>query len=247
MEHSSNIDLHAKHDPGDLVAEEARLKAAHPNYIGVFIILGVLTALEVTIVSVLPASVGRVPILLTLTVAKGLLVALYYMHLKFDSKIYAGFFAAGIFAFAVPFVLVLIAIMAPPTLTRPEGGAGEGNAGQPVARPTRNPNAGPPITFAADATEFAFNPTNLNANAGQLVNVSLKNVGTVEHNFTLANKPKSDDQQPWQTNDGKKIADAVAGQSAKGQFIAPGPGDWFFYCSVPGHAAAGMVGTLVVK
>lgn len=246
MEPSSTVDTHARHDPGDFVAEEVKLKAAHPNYIGIFLFLGFLTAIELAVVQFFHASVGRVPILLTLTVAKGLLVALYYMHLKFDSKIYSGFFAAGIFAFAVPFTIVLIALLAPPTLAPPEAGQG-GTTEAPVARPTRNPNAGPPIAFTTSGTEFAFNPAALSANAGQAVNLTLTNVGSVEHNFTLAKKPKSQDDQPWQTNDGQLIAHATPGQSSKGAFIAPGPGEWLFYCSVPGHAPAGMFGTLTVK
>lgn len=45
-----------------------------------------------------------------MAVAKGALVALYYMHLKFDSRIFAFFFAAAVFVLAIPFTLVLLAV-----------------------------------------------------------------------------------------------------------------------------------------
>lgn len=246
MTHQTQHPL-SESNPGASVAKEAGVRTAHPNYFGVFVFLGILTALEVTLVSLFPATVGRVPILLTLTVAKGLLVALYYMHLRFDSRIYAWFFGAGIFAFGVPLVIALILMMAPPTLQRPvlEGGA-EGTTAQ-VARPTLNPNAGPPITFTTEGGEFYFKPDTLTVNAGQAVNVVLENVGSVEHTFVLAGKPKTELPEPWLTNDGSVIAKANAGQTGRGGFIAPAPGQWIFYCNVPGHAAAGMFGTLIVQ
>ena len=56
---------------------------ARPNYFGVFIGLGVLTLLEVG-VTFLP--IPQVPILVAMMIAKVALVAMYYMHLKYDSK-----------------------------------------------------------------------------------------------------------------------------------------------------------------
>jgi cytochrome c oxidase subunit IV len=60
---------------------------AEPNYMGVFLGLTVLTVVEVLVafVSHLPKSVLIVA-LLGLAVWKALLVALYYMHLKFEPR-----------------------------------------------------------------------------------------------------------------------------------------------------------------
>ncbi len=90
-------------------------EAAHPkhgNYVLIFIILGVLTAVEVA-ASQFIAEPVRIPILLFLAACKAALVALYYMHLKTDSRIFAFFFVAAIFVLAIPFALVLLAVQTP--------------------------------------------------------------------------------------------------------------------------------------
>jgi len=58
----------------------------HPNYIGVFIGLAVLTGVELT-VAFLPWSKRTLILLLIfLAVWKAVMVALYFMHLKFESN-----------------------------------------------------------------------------------------------------------------------------------------------------------------
>jgi len=61
-------------------------KHAHPNYLAIFVALTVLTAIELG-VAFLPWA--RTTVLLTLValaVWKALLVALYFMHLRFEKK-----------------------------------------------------------------------------------------------------------------------------------------------------------------
>jgi cytochrome c oxidase subunit 4 len=59
-------------------------------------ILTVITAVEVAIFYI-PALGGiLVPALLTLSAAKFLLVVMFFMHLKFDSRIFSGVFVAGL-------------------------------------------------------------------------------------------------------------------------------------------------------
>ncbi len=43
------------------------------------------------------------------------------------------------------------------------------------------------------------------------------------------------------------IVSANAGQTRTGVFRLDKPGIYTFYCSVPGHRAAGMVGTIIVR
>jgi cytochrome c oxidase subunit 4 len=59
---------------------------ARPNYIGIFILLAVLTGLELGV-----AFIGLSPkmvliILVVMAIWKALLVALYFMHLKFETN-----------------------------------------------------------------------------------------------------------------------------------------------------------------
>ena len=69
----------------------------HPGYatyLVVAAVLTVITALEVAIFYI-PALAGViVPLLLTLSAGKFILVVMFYMHLKMDSRIFTGVFLA---------------------------------------------------------------------------------------------------------------------------------------------------------
>lgn len=64
-----------------------------PYYLGVFVVLAVLTALEIG-VTYLP--LPRIPILIPLALIKAALVVMFYMHLKFDKRVYTLIFGAGL-------------------------------------------------------------------------------------------------------------------------------------------------------
>ena len=71
----------------------------HPTpatYFKVAMILAVLTAIEVAIFYVTALSYAIIPILAVLSIGKFGLVVLYYMHLKFDSRIFSGMFFFGL-------------------------------------------------------------------------------------------------------------------------------------------------------
>ena len=69
-----------------------------PNYFLVFLALAAMTAIEVAILYV--PGVPRVPVLLTMSVAKAMLVILFFMHLNSDSRWFG-------FIFFIPFLLVI--------------------------------------------------------------------------------------------------------------------------------------------
>lgn len=86
--------------------EEKRTVTEHkrPNYLLIFAVLAALTLAEVG-VTFLP--IPQVPILLGLAAAKIVLVAMFYMHLKTDSRWYT-----YLFLVPIPFVvMILIAII----------------------------------------------------------------------------------------------------------------------------------------
>lgn len=87
-----------------------------PNYVGVFGTLAILTAIEVG-VTYLP--VPRIPVLVPLAIAKAALVVLFYMHLKFDRRVFTVIFVIGILM-GISMILALIALFAPPLLDMPQ-------------------------------------------------------------------------------------------------------------------------------
>ncbi len=79
-----------------------------PNYFAVFIFLGLVTAIMAGI-ELFDAPIGATlkhSLYLILSVIKATLVAMYYMHLKFDSRVYT-----ILFTMPVALVLVLIIIL----------------------------------------------------------------------------------------------------------------------------------------
>ena len=79
-----------------------------PRYDLVFLFLIVFTALEVG-TSYLRSGV-RIPILIALALVKASLVVLYFMHLKFDSRLFALLFILGL-AMVLPLLLLMTLIM----------------------------------------------------------------------------------------------------------------------------------------
>jgi cytochrome c oxidase subunit IV len=81
---------------------------SRPRYDLVFIFLIVFTALEVA-TSYLQSNL-KVPALIALSVIKASLVVLYFMHLKFDSKLFALLFVLGL-ALIIPLLLIMTLVM----------------------------------------------------------------------------------------------------------------------------------------
>lgn len=59
----------------------------HPNYMLIFWWLLGLTILEVAVPMVITAQVPKVALLVAMAVAKAVLVALYFMHLRFEKTL----------------------------------------------------------------------------------------------------------------------------------------------------------------
>ena len=113
-----------------------------------------------------------------------------------------------------------------PTLALAFLGACGGGGGDSTTTP-----AGGPVTKVS-GTEFAFDPSTLTATADTAFAVELANAGTIEHDFTIEGR-ESD-----------KVV-VAAGKKGTATFTLAA-GTYKFYCSVAGHEAAGMKGTLTV-
>jgi caa(3)-type oxidase subunit IV len=86
------------------VQEEPR---PEPQYWVVFVLLAIFTALEVAAASFATLNFGiRIGVLVFLAVVKVALVVLYFMHLRFDSSIFALPFALGL-VLMIPAILVI--------------------------------------------------------------------------------------------------------------------------------------------
>ena len=97
--------------------------------------------------------------------------------------------------------------------------------------------AAPPVLTAPEvrivAGDLYFDPTDLQISAGQTVNITLDNQGATFHDFTI---PALD-----------FVLAADGGAQTSGSLTVPDTGTYEFLCSVPGHAQAGMTGTLTVE
>ncbi|MEJ2484732.1 MAG: cytochrome C oxidase subunit IV family protein [Anaerolineales bacterium] len=80
-----------------------------PNYLFVFIALAVFTLIE-TLVSYIQQEAIKFPTLAIISVTKAILVLLYFMHLKSDSKIFSYLFIAGC-VLSIPLILVIMVVM----------------------------------------------------------------------------------------------------------------------------------------
>ena len=74
-----------------------------PIYSSVYLALGAFTILEVAIAEIISGDV-KIPLLLGFAIAKSLLVVMFYMHLKQDSRIFA-------VALAVPLGIALLSML----------------------------------------------------------------------------------------------------------------------------------------
>jgi cytochrome c oxidase subunit 4 len=83
------------------------------TYVLVFVALAALTAVEIS-VTYLP--IPRAPVLVPLALVKAGLVALFYMHLKYDRRVFAFVFLAGLLM-GIGLILSLMALFAPAGLS----------------------------------------------------------------------------------------------------------------------------------
>ncbi len=90
------------------------------------------------------------------------------------------------------------------------------------------------LQLAASPTEIAFDTTELTSKPGE-VTIAFDNPAAIEHDVAIE-------------QEGKEIAKSELITEGKTSVSADlAPGTYTFLCTVPGHAEAGMEGTLTVK
>lgn len=88
-----------------------RRRRVHPtprDYVRIAVILGLITAAEVTVYYLENVRAILVPLLFLFSFLKFTLVVLWFMHLRFDSRTYARFFVMGLAGAVTLYVVVLL-------------------------------------------------------------------------------------------------------------------------------------------
>ena len=93
--------------------------------------------------------------------------------------------------------------------------------------------AGAPQSFDIALSEFAIDPAELTAPAGAPLTFNITNAGQAEHDYTIDAGPQSETVPAG----GETTLEVTEGLEA---------GEYRVFCSLPGHADAGMEGTLTV-
>ena len=105
-------------------------------------------------------------------------------------------------------------------------------AGTTTQSAATQPQSGTTLHLATDPTALAFVPTTLTAPAGK-VTLVLTDDSAIQHSIAI----KASGDVPGQVVNQGQTSTTTATLT---------PGTYQYYCTVPGHAAAGMVGTLTV-
>lgn len=110
--------------------------------------------------------------------------------------------------------------------------------------PTARPEAGNDRAVTVTARDLTFSPDTLTLEAGARVRLTLINEGTLEHDMTVEDLIAGD-RSISAVGDAHGQIRTRAGERVTVDFT-PKTGTYEFYCSVPGHRQAGMIGTLRV-
>ena len=132
-------------------------------------------------------------------------------------------------------LFVLMLIIAAAFLAACGGGGEEASGPEPVS-----------FTVTGDDA-FVYDPASLSVATGAEVTLTFKNIGGLDHNWILV----TEDTDVLTVTDASAYAGITAGMTTGGTektftFTAPEPGTYKYVCTVAGHAAGGMVGTLTV-
>ena len=111
--------------------------------------------------------------------------------------------------------------------------------------------------YLVEMTSFAYAPEALGVTAGDVLEIAVQNVEAVLHDFTI-DEIDADVHVSYLAGTGQHAhAESQLEADVHFALTEPGtgvvhmkihePGEYVFYCSVPGHRDAGMEGTLIVR
>lgn len=127
-------------------------------------------------------------------------------------------------------------------LAQDESDAESTPMGSPEASPGASPSASPMASPAAGASgegvtvvavDIAFEQEEIRIPADTDVEITLRNEGMLQHDFVV-------DELDF-------VIGPLNGGEEATETLNASAGEYEYYCSVPGHKEAGMVGTLIVE
>ena len=219
---------------------------------------------------------AKIPLLIGLSVIKFYIVIMFYMHLRFDNKIFTRIFIGGL-ALAFMVGLALLGLFtavngdqrsyalarAIPYVEHAESEKAEETTTPAIGGTTETAvPAGPlALTIGAVGDSLAFDIDNISADSGAEVTITFNNPSTVNtHNLVIVEAGTKDavaidgtaagPTNNWvPPEDSRVIASTVLigpGDSGELTFTAPAPGTYQFVCTFPGHNFT-MFGDFVVN
>jgi plastocyanin len=135
-------------------------------------------------------------------------------------------------------LLLMLAVVALSLAVAACGGDDDDEADEPAAEETTEDTTGggggTTLELAADpGGALAFDQTELTAPAGE-VTIHLTNDAQIPHNVEV------------EGNGVEEVSDTITGSDTS-LTLTLEPGEYEFYCAVPGHREGGMEGTLTVE
>ncbi len=120
------------------------------------------------------------------------------------------------------------------------GGGGDSGGGAETG--ASGPTA---LTFVG--MDIAYDQTEVTAAAGQPIEVTFRNEGTLEHNWLIIGTNATPEEATEEDAlAGTDMGVLQPGEEKSIEFTLPA-GEYTYVCTVPGHAVAGMLGTLTVE
>ena len=119
---------------------------------------------------------------------------------------------------------------AAPAATAPAAATAEQAAATPPAEEAAAPASVAPVTVTSH--DIFFDPKEITIPANTDVTISLPNEGVTTHDFSI---------------DALGISVSIDPGATENVVVNAPAGTYEYYCNIPGHKAAGMVGTLTVK
>ena len=84
-------------------------------------------------------------------------------------------------------------------------------------------------------------------NSGDEITVTSTNTGVSFHSFGVVRSPEDFSNVLWESEIGSMTSPVKAAESGSVTFTAGAPGQYYYICTVPGHALQGMQGVLIVE